>query len=215
MLSPLEQGSAVVLQLAKDAVSIAVAAAPTPTDVSLPIPTVNILAAAAAAATATATNVPDVGDNDDDYRGECRLMGSFALIVQAALGGLALLSLVYKRWRERPQRPVKIWFFDVSKQVFGSVLVHIANVFMSMLTSGRFSFETADSPIGPMATMLLRRDDDDYSPNPCSFYLLNLGIDVSLAFLPPHGCLRSSASKSEQVANVSLPPGRRLWASPS
>lgn len=102
-------------------------------------------------------------------------MGPFALIIQAALGGLALLSLVFKRWRERPQRPVKIWFFDVSKQVFGSVLVHIANIFMSMLTSGRFSVQVEPGKPG----RLLARDDE-YVPNPCSFYLLNLAIDVSI-----------------------------------
>lgn len=98
--------------------------------------------------------------------------------MQLALGGLALLSLVYKRWRERPQRPVKIWFFDASKQVFGSVLVHIANVFMSMLTSGRISMK-----LGPAAVQtvvrLMRRDDEPYIPNPCSFYLLNLAIDTT------------------------------------
>ena len=187
MLSPLEQDPAVVFDLAKDAiVSIATSTNPTLTDVSLPLTTAKILATAAAAALVTATSLPNAGDDDDDdddYTGECRLMGSFALIVQAALGGLALLSLVYKRWRERPQRPVKIWFFDVSKQVFGSVLVHIANVFMSMLTSGRFSLQTAETPMGPMERMLLRRDED-YSPNPCSFYLLNLGIDVSCIAFP-------------------------------
>jgi hypothetical protein len=86
--------------------------------------------------------------------------------VQLALGGLALLSLVFKRWRERPQRPVKVWFFDVSKQVFGSVLVHVANVVMSILTFGRL-----DIQLEPAA--------DRYVPNPCSFYLLNLAIDVS------------------------------------
>ncbi|KAK4648213.1 uncharacterized protein QC761_108050 [Podospora bellae-mahoneyi] len=123
---------------------------------------------------------------------ECRLLGSFAILVQLALGGLALLSLVYKRWRERPQRPVKIWFFDASKQVFGSVLVHGANVFMSLLTSGRFNITT----IAPPATvseaarrgvlMLLKRTAtttttvDEYVPNPCSFYLLNLAIDTTL-----------------------------------
>ena len=121
-----------------------------------------------AAATPTATGSP----TQPDEPGECQLLGSFALLVQGALGALALLSLVYKRWRERPQRPVKIWFFDVSKQVFGSVLVHIANIFMSMLTSGRFSIRTS--------TAVTARVDDGgaYVPNPCSFYLLNLAIDV-------------------------------------
>lgn len=114
--------------------------------------------------------------------GECRLLGPFALFVQLALGGLALLALVYKRWRERPQRPVKIWFFDVSKQVFGSVLVHVANVFMSMLTSGRFSIKLTPTPARSVAlelvTRALRGRVDEYTPNPCSFYLLNLAIDV-------------------------------------
>ncbi|KAJ4268195.1 hypothetical protein NW762_002257 [Fusarium torreyae] len=130
-------------------------------------------------ATATSTASPQTYD-DDDSNGECSLLGSFALLIQGALGALALLSLVYKRWRERPQRPVKIWFFDVSKQVFGSVLVHIANIFMSMLTSGRFSVQ-----VDPSATAALtsRSDDDDYAPNPCSFYLLNLAIDASITTL--------------------------------
>ncbi|TPX16676.1 uncharacterized protein E0L32_003617 [Thyridium curvatum] len=129
-----------------------------------------------------------------DKPADCELLGPFALLVQLALGGLALLSLVYKRWRERPQRPVKIWFFDVSKQVFGSVLVHISNVFMSMLTSGRFSvLEPGTAAAGGVgggvaarlarswAPELLRRAaEDEYTPNPCSFYLLNLGIDTTL-----------------------------------
>lgn len=150
---------------------------PTAPDALKLLATVATTAAAAAAAVPTATGAPTDGE---EPRGECRLLGPFALLVQLALGGLAMLSLVYKRWRERPQRPVKVWFFDVSKQVFGSVLVHAANVFMSMLTYGRVTFES--QPVGSVAAerMLLRRDgDDEYRPNPCSFYLLNLAIDVS------------------------------------
>ncbi|KAH7328814.1 vacuolar membrane protein-domain-containing protein [Stachybotrys elegans] len=135
-----------------------------------------------AAATASAVAAAAASPNDDDSQGECRLLGPFALFIQVALGGLALLSLVYKRWKERPQRPVKIWFFDVSKQVNGSILVHIVNVFMSMLTSGRFSIKT-ETPAVAAAMMMVKRatgGDDDYSPNPCSFYLLNLGIDTTI-----------------------------------
>jgi hypothetical protein len=62
------------------------------------------------------------------------------------------------------------------------VLVHIANIFMSMLTSGRFSVQVDPSA----TTVTTRSDDDDYAPNPCSFYLLNLAIDVS-ARLPYRG----------------------------
>lgn len=73
---------------------------------------------------------------------------------------LALLSLVYKRWRERPQRPVKVWAFDAAKQVFGSSMLHLLNLLMSMFSAGQFEITSK------------------YNPNPCSFYLLNLGIDV-------------------------------------
>lgn len=98
--------------------------------------------------------------------GECQLLGKAAIFVQGALGALALLSLVYKRWRERPQRPIKIWFFDVSKQVFGSILLHAANLLMSMLSSGQL-------------TVTPKTENGEYRANPCSFYLLNLAIDVS------------------------------------
>lgn len=102
--------------------------------------------------------------------GRCELLGPFALLVQAALGALALLSLVYKRWRERPQRPIKIWAFDVSKQVFGSVLLHAANLIMSIFSAGQ-ALEAGSQT------------------NPCSFYLLNLGIDVCPDPALPASCL--------------------------
>jgi len=111
-----------------------------------------------------------------------------ALFVQGALGGLALLSLVFKRWREKPRRPVKVWWFDVSKQVVGSVLVHVANLGMSMFSSGTLPMPGDDSdgdnnahsrpPAYPSG------EDPQYQPNPCSFYLLNLLIDVSTLFTP-------------------------------
>lgn len=81
---------------------------------------------------------------------------------------------MFKRWRERPQRPVKVWAFDVSKQVVGSVLLHAANLVMSMLSSGRLSMKMED-------VIEARHEHGGASgdPNPCSFYFLNLLIDVS------------------------------------
>ena len=117
-------------------------------------------------ALATATSVPAHADPPGAENGECRLLGPFAILIQAALGALALLSLVYKRWRERPQRPVKIWTFDVSKQVVGSILLHLANLLMSMISSGE------------MTTVPTIDGEGEYHANPCSFYLLNLAIDV-------------------------------------
>jgi hypothetical protein len=115
---------------------------------------------AAAAASSTAADPPSSGEDN----GECQLLGPFSIFIQGALGGLALLSLVYKRWRERPQRPLKIWTFDVSKQVVGSMLLHLVNLLMSMVSSGSLTVKPGE-----------------YEANPCSFYLLNLAIDVSLA----------------------------------
>ncbi|ETS87544.1 hypothetical protein PFICI_01372 [Pestalotiopsis fici W106-1] len=180
-----------LFQDAPDAVVTALSKAPIGVDVPAPTEvlstilatTTTSLAAASSAAMSSSAALVAGSENGpsggDEGSGECRLLGSFALLVQLALGGLALLSLVYKRWRERPQRPLKIWAFDVSKQVVGSVLVHVANVFMSMLTSGRFSIKVEPMSV-QTAARLLRRDDDAYVPNPCSFYLLNLAIDTTL-----------------------------------
>ncbi|KAJ5823077.1 hypothetical protein N7447_005417 [Penicillium robsamsonii] len=109
-----------------------------------------------------AANSSSPGQDSNDEGGECKLLGPFSVFVQIALGGLALLSLVFKRWRERPQRPVKVWAFDVSKQVFGSVMLHMLNLVMSMFSAGQLEIRNS------------------YKPNPCSFYLLNLGIDTTL-----------------------------------
>ena len=115
----------------------------------------------------------------EDGKGECNLLGDFALFVQGALGLLAVSSLAIKRLREHPRRPMKIWFFDVSKQVFGSVLLHLANILMSMLSSGQFDVQ-AQTQAAAQAAVTTEKGDE---PNPCSFYLLNLAIDVSLQIL--------------------------------
>ncbi len=128
-----------------------------------------------AAAIRTASAIPSTTQRPTDGggNGECKLLGSFALLIQGALGVLAISSLVWKRHRERPRRPLKIWGFDVSKQVVGSMLLHVANLLMSMLSAGQLTVKpvVADS------------NDDTNGPNPCSFYLLNLAIDVSIGAL--------------------------------
>lgn len=149
--------------------------------------------------------------------GECKLLGSFALLVQAALGGCAVLALVYKRWRERPQRPMKIWFFDVSKQVVGSALVHVANIFMSMLSSGKFTIKAEPRSFNSR---------EHYEPNPCSFYLLNLAIDTTIGIpilivilrvltalfsMTPFG----QPTESIQSGNYGSPPRAGWWAKQS
>lgn len=138
-------------------------------------------AAAADAAATTASSQASPMDSGSNDNGECHLLGPYALIVQGALGLLAVSSLAYKRWRETPRRPLKIWFFDVSKQVFGSVLLHLANILMSMLSSGKFDV-AANTKATPQYA---GEDDKGNTPNPCSFYLLNLAIDVRTSIPMP------------------------------
>jgi hypothetical protein len=149
-------------------------AKPTPTSTSV---AVDLATGAVSAAEPTKSAVAQGSPMDDEQgSGECNLLGDFALFVQGALGLLAVSSLAVKRLRESPRRPLKIWFFDVSKQVFGSVLLHLANVLMSMLSSGKFDVVATASA----TTQHAGTNEKGDKPNPCSFYLLNLAIDVRL-----------------------------------
>ncbi|CAG7996906.1 unnamed protein product [Penicillium olsonii] len=143
-------------------------------------------------------------DSNGEEGGECKLLGPFSVFVQIALGGLALLSLVFKRWRERPQRPVKVWAFDVSKQVFGSSMLHMLNLLLSMFSAGQLEIRNS------------------YKPNPCSFYLLNLGIDTTLGipililllrvlnFLASYTVL-ANPPESIESGNYGHPPHATWW----
>ncbi|KAF5358959.1 hypothetical protein D9758_004900 [Tetrapyrgos nigripes] len=100
------------------------------------------------------------GDGDDDYpnvdQRSCQLLGPTALIVQGLMGILVILSLLYKRHRESPKRPWRIWLFDVSKQVVGQMFVHGVNVLVSDLVSHLDSL------------------------NACVSYFLNVLVDTTL-----------------------------------
>jgi len=139
----------------------------------------SVTAAVITQAASFPTSLPNTTESqpdDDENTGECKLLGSFAVFVQGALGALALWSLVYKRWRERPQRPIKVWAFDVSKQVVGSILLHLANLVMAMFSAGQIQATIAMSAASATGVDA----DDTYQPNPCSWYLLNLAIDTTV-----------------------------------
>ncbi|KAL0950209.1 hypothetical protein HGRIS_010201 [Hohenbuehelia grisea] len=97
-----------------------------------------------------------LGKYPDVDRHSCRLLGPTALVVQGLMGVLVILSLVYKRHRESPKRPWRIWLFDVSKQVVGQMFVHGVNVLVSDLISHHTS------------------------ANACVSYFLNILIDTTL-----------------------------------
>lgn len=46
--------------------------------------------------------------NEDDEG--CKLLDSFAILVQITLASTALITLFYKRSREKPQRPMIVWY---------------------------------------------------------------------------------------------------------
>lgn len=65
---------------------------------------------------------------------KCKLIsGLFAWFVTGLLAAICLAVLFFKRWRETPRRPWVVWFFDLSKQAFSSVLQHFANVLFGVL----------------------------------------------------------------------------------
>jgi len=154
--------------------ALAVASALLSSNTTLSLHT-SVLAASTYIPSHNATNPPESGAPPPNA-GQCHLLGPFAILVQGALGALALLSLVYKRWRERPQRPVKVWAFDASKQVFGTLLLHLANLLMSMFSAGQIEVQLAKAA----AQTVGAGAGEDWRPNPCSFYLLNLAIDTTL-----------------------------------
>jgi len=64
----------------------------------------------------------------------CRLIsGPFALSIQFLLFLIVLSALYYKRTRERPQRPVRVWALDVAKQIVGGGEAHTINVLIAMI----------------------------------------------------------------------------------
>ncbi|KIO17013.1 hypothetical protein M407DRAFT_33339 [Tulasnella calospora MUT 4182] len=101
---------------------------------------------------------PDPSDPSDPVDSDnCRLLGPVALIVQGVMGIIVVLSLVYKRHREKPPRPWRIWLFDVSKQIAGQAIVHSLNLGISALVSRPSS-----------------------GNNPCTAYFVNVTFDVTV-----------------------------------
>ncbi|KAI8371478.1 vacuolar membrane protein-domain-containing protein [Radiomyces spectabilis] len=104
------------------------------------------------------TSIAPCNDPLPDDEG-CQLLDGFAILIQVLLASTALFTLVYKRSRERPQRPVSIWALDVSKQFIGSFVIHFLNLAVSYL-AGR-------PHRGPRTNL-------------CVWYFLNVAVDTTL-----------------------------------
>lgn len=138
------------------------------------------------------TSSPPVIDHPDVDDANCRLLGpcewgapgvkqlaaptnisplvlrphTVALVVQALMGILVLGTLVWKRQREKPRRPWKIWLLDITKQMLGQLFVHTLNVLLSNFVAN----------VG--------------SENPCSLYFLNILVDTTAGVAIIYATLR-------------------------
>ncbi|KAG0284320.1 hypothetical protein BGZ96_011296 [Linnemannia gamsii] len=87
----------------------------------------------------------------------CELMSPFAIFVQLLLATIAFSTLIFKRSKERPMRPLKVWLYDVSKQIVGGVVIHSLNLLAATIFG------------------LSERKDN----NPCIWYFLNIFLDTT------------------------------------
>lgn len=116
---------------------------------------------------------------------QCELFGAFGWGVQCFLAVSCFGSLVYKRFRERPQRPWKIFLMDVSKQAITAGLAHIMNVLIALVLS---AWET----------------DND----PCVWYFINITIDTTLGVLLCYGLLQLILHGSTKQGWTRMQTGR-------
>ncbi|KAG2207312.1 hypothetical protein INT46_004773 [Mucor plumbeus] len=92
----------------------------------------------------------------------CQLLDGFGILIQFLLAFTALITLIYKRSKETPQRPMQIWALDISKQFFGAGMIHFINIAISY---------SASKPISGPTTNL------------CVWYFLNVGVDTTFGIL--------------------------------
>ena len=92
--------------------------------------------------------------NDEE---KCKLVdGTFGYIVQFILFVIVISSLYYKRYKEKPQRPMKIWMLDVGKQICSGTEAHLINMGVSIY--------------------ILSEDDLDE----CEWYFVNFTMDTTI-----------------------------------
>lgn len=137
---------------------------------------------------------------------QCKLLGPFSLLVQGILGILSLSSLIYKRYKEYPnRRPWKVWFFDVSKQLVGAVGIHFLNLLLSILGNLSSNIDdiqlSLDLEVGPymifsgnnyniettnhdviegVSTIAYYLNMEQNISNPCNWYFLNIMFDTTV-----------------------------------
>lgn len=101
----------------------------------------------------------------------CHLIGgAFAYILQGFLALAAITGLLVKRQYESPRRPFKVWWYDVSKQGFGSLFIHLWNIIMSIA-------------LADMAAADMAAGGDAGGNDECALYFMNFFFDCVLGVI--------------------------------
>ncbi|KAF5102436.1 hypothetical protein D0Z00_000363 [Geotrichum galactomycetum] len=99
------------------------------------------------------------------------------------MGLIAILTLLFKRSREQPQRPLWVWVFDVSKQVFGALGLHFINLLLS--TNNASPSSAVASPLMTLASVVVSgnsttKPEPEPGSSACTWYFLNLFLDTTV-----------------------------------
>ncbi|KAG2215094.1 hypothetical protein INT46_002926 [Mucor plumbeus] len=98
--------------------------------------------------------------HEEDPQSGCKLMDGFGIFIQLCLATTAFSTLIFKRQREQPQRPIRIWALDVSKQLAGGIMIHSLNVVAAVFFGVK--------------------PEEGQKSNPCVWYFLNIFVDTTL-----------------------------------
>ncbi|GAN05677.1 conserved hypothetical protein [Mucor ambiguus] len=103
---------------------------------------------------------PPPPEGEHDSQAGCQLMDGFGIFIQLCLATTAFSTLIFKRQREQPQRPIRIWALDVSKQLAGGIMIHSLNVVAAVFFGVK--------------------PEEGLQSNPCVWYFLNIFVDTTL-----------------------------------
>ncbi|KAL6944931.1 hypothetical protein ACO0QE_002373 [Hanseniaspora vineae] len=118
---------------------------------------------------------------------ECLLLGPLSLTIQGFMGLIILGTLLIKRSKEHPRRKMKVWMYDISKQILGSLSTHFLNVVVSILKgSDEDTWLDASSLLRRSSALRWTKDaghgenDGDNNDDQCYWYFLNLFSDCTI-----------------------------------
>lgn len=86
------------------------------------------------------------------------------------MGLTAFGMLLIKRQYEHPRRELLVWWYDISKQLIGSLGIHFVNLGISILKDHETMWST-------ILKLTLNDDDDN---DQCDWYFVNLLMDTTL-----------------------------------